>query len=143
MDRIDVVFYYMTDDQRSRLLVSSGSPSNPSLNDEIKDIIDVVAPVDSVTGNRENPITKLLSGSVTMVEKERILSMLQEIPVTSRNDVSDEDLAALLPSRYHNTLTDWDFVGMKYQEFMQGVQDAPPVDAPPVDVPPVDSGSSD
>ena len=128
MDRIEVVFSYMTDDQRVKLLAIPSKPSNPCLNHEIREIIDVVAPIDAVTGNRENPITKLLSGSVTLAEKERIMSMLQEIPVTSRNDVSDEDLAALLPSRYHNTLTDWDFVGMKYQEFMDGVNHAEPVE---------------
>lgn len=131
MDRIEVVFSYLTDDQRDKLLVIPAKPSNPCLNHEIREIIDVVAPIDAVTGNRENPITKLLSGSVTLAEKERIMSMLQEIPAISRNDVSDEDLAALLPSRYHNTLTDWDFVGMKYQEFMDGVNQADPVDPSP------------
>lgn len=138
MDRIDIIFSYMSDEQRARLVEPSGVPNNPCLNHEIKEIIDVVAPIDAVTGNRENPITKLLSGSVTLAEKERIMSMLQEIPATSRNDVSDDDLAALLPSRYHNTLTDWDFVGMKYQEFMDGVANAAPVDppvAPPADPP--------
>lgn len=103
-------------------------PSLPSLNSEISEIIDVVAPVDAVTGNRENPITKLLSGSITLLEKERILSMMQQIPSSSRNDMSDDDLVALLPSRYHNTLTDFDFVGMKYQEFIDGVNAAESVD---------------
>lgn len=131
MDRIEVIFSYMSDDQRDKLLAIPAKPSNPCLNHEIREIIDVVAPIDAVTGNRENPITKLLSGSVTLAEKERIMSMLQEIPATSRNDVSDEDLAALLPSRYHNTLTDWDFVGMKYQEFMDGVNQAQPVEHAP------------
>lgn len=103
-------------------------PALPSLNSEISEIIDVVAPVDAVTGNRENPITKLLSGSITLLEKERILSMMQQIPSSSRNDMSDDDLVALLPSRYHNTLTDFDFVGMKYQEFIDGVNAAESVD---------------
>ena len=103
-------------------------PALPSLNSEISEIIDVVAPVDAVTGNRENPITKLLSGSITLLEKERILYMMQQIPSSSRNDMSDDDLVALLPSRYHNTLTDFDFVGMKYQEFIDGVNAAESVD---------------
>ena len=72
-----------------------------------------------------------------MLEKERILSTLQQIPSSSRNDMSDEDLVALLPSRYHNTLTDYDFVGMKYKEFIDGVNDAQPVDNP-IDVSPAE-----
>lgn len=118
----------MSDRDKSDLLSLPGTPNNPELNMEIKEVIDVISPVDAVTGNRENPITKLLSGSVSLLEKERILSTLQEIPSSSRNDMSDEDLVALLPSRYHNTLTDFDFVGMKYQEFIDGVNASQPVD---------------
>lgn len=133
MYNIDIVFDYMSDQDKSDLLFVPGVPTNPELNSEIKEVIDVIAPVDAVTGNRENPITKLLSGSVSLLEKERILATLQQIPSSSRNDMSDEDLAALLPSRYHNTLTDFDFVGMKYQEFIDGVNAAQPIDNTPVD----------
>ena len=118
----------MSDRDKSDLLFVPGTPNNPELNSEIKEVLDVISPVDAVTGNREHPITKLLSGSVSMLEKERILSTLQQIPTSSRNDMSDEDLVALLPSRYHNTLTDFDFVGMKYQEFIDGVNASQPVD---------------
>lgn len=118
----------MSDRDKSDLLFVPSTPNNPELNSEIKEVIDVISPVDAVTGNRENPITKLLSGSVSFLEKERILATLQQIPSSSRNDMSDEDLVALLPSRYHNTLTDYDFVGMKYKEFIDGVNDAQPVD---------------
>ncbi len=128
MYNLDIVFHYMSDQDKSDLLFVPGTPNNPELNSEIKEVIDVISPVDAVTGNRENPITKLLSGSVSMLEKERILATLQQIPTSSRNDMSDEDLVALLPSRYHNTLTDFDFVGMKYQEFIDGVNASQPVD---------------
>ena len=128
MNKLDIVFSYLSDRDKSDLLSLPGTPNNPELNTEIKEVIDVISPVDAVTGNRENPITKLLSGSVSLLEKERILSTLQEIPSSSRNDMSDEDLVALLPSRYHNTLTDFDFVGMKYQEFIEGVNASQPVD---------------
>ena len=128
MNNLDLVFSYLSDRDKSDLLSLPGTPNNPELNTEIKEVIDVISPVDAVTGNRENPITKLLSGSVSLLEKERILSTLQEIPSSSRNDMSDEDLVALLPSRYHNTLTDFDFVGMKYQEFIDGVNASQPVD---------------
>ena len=128
MNNLDIVFSYMSDRDKSDLLSLPGTPDNPELNTEIKEVIDVISPVDAFTGNRENPITKLLSGSVSLLEKERILSTLQEIPSSSRNDMSDEDLVALLPSRYHNTLTDFDFVGMKYQEFIDGVNASQPVD---------------
>ena len=128
MYNLDIVFHYMSDRDKSDLLFVPSTPNNPELNSEIKEVIDVISPVDAVTGNRENPITKLLSGSVSFLEKERILATLQQIPSSSRNDMSDEDLVALLPSRYHNTLTDYDFVGMKYKEFIDGVNDAQPVD---------------
>ena len=137
MSILNIVFGYMSERDKSDLLFVPGSPNNPELNSEIKEVIDVISPVDAVTGNRENPITKLLSGSVSMLEKERILSTLQQIPSSSRNDMSDEDLVALLPSRYHNTLTDYDFVGMKYKEFIDGVNDAQPVDNP-IDVSPAE-----
>lgn len=128
MSYLDIVFGYMSDRDKADLLFVPGTPINPELNSEIKEVIDVIAPVDAVTGNRENPITKLLSGSVSLLEKERILSTLQQIPSSSRNDMSDEDLVALLPSRYHNTLTDFDFVGMKYQDFIDGVNASQPAD---------------
>lgn len=127
------VFPHYSKEVLESLDVSVVRPELPSLNSEISEIIDVIAPVDAVTGNRENPVTKLLSGSISVLEKERILSMMQKIPSSSRNDMSDEDLVALLPSRYHNTLTDFDFVGMKYQEFIDGVNAAQPVDNSPVD----------
>ena len=104
------VFPHYSKEVLESLDISVVRPELPSLNSEISEIIDVIAPVDAVTGNRENPVTKLLSGSI-----------------------SDEDLAALLPSRYHNTLTDFDFVGMKYQEFIDGVNAAQPVDNTPID----------
>lgn len=128
MSYLDIVFGYMSDRDKADLLFVPGTPNNLELNSEIKEVIDVIAPVDAVTGNRDNPITKLLSGSVSLLEKERILSTLQQIPSSSRNDMSDEDLVALLPSRYHNTLTDFDFVGMKYQDFIDGVNASQPAD---------------
>ena len=128
MDKYIVIFGYMSDSDIVDLKKVAGRPSLPELNSEIKEIIDVVAPVDALTGNIENPVTKLLSGSVSVLEKERILAYMQKIPSTGRNDVSDEDLAAVLPSRYHSTLTDMDFVGMKIGEFIDGVNAAQHVD---------------
>ena len=128
MDKYIVIFGYMSDSDIVDLKKVAGRPSLPELNSEIKEIIDVVAPVDALTGNIENPVTKLLSGSVSVLEKERILAYMQKVPSTGRNDVSDEDLAAVLPSRYHSTLTDMDFVGMKIGEFIDGVNAAQPVD---------------
>ena len=130
MDKFAIMFGYMSDSDIADLKKVAGRPTLPELNSEIKEIIDVVAPVDAVTGNIENPVTKLLSGSVSVLEKERILSYMQKIPSTGRNDVSDADLAAILPSRYHSTLTDMDFVGMKIGEFIDGVNAAQTVDTP-------------
>lgn len=137
MDKYVIMFGYMSDADIADLKKTAGCPTLPELNSEIKEIIDVIAPVDAVTGNIENPVTKLLSGSVSLLEKERILSYMTKIPSSGRNDVSDEDLAAVLPSRYHSTLTDMDFVGMKIGEFIDGVNAAKPVDTPP------DAGSTE
>ena len=128
MDKFAIFFGYMSDSDIVDLKKVAGRPTLPELNSEIKEIIDVVAPVDALTGNIENPVTKLLSGSVSLLEKERILAYMQKIPSTGRNDVSDADLAAILPSRYHSTLTDMDFVGMKIGEFIDSVNAAQTVD---------------
>lgn len=67
-------------------------------------------PVDPVTGNPDNMVDKLLSPDVSSMEKERILSFMQKMPASKRNNLSDQELMDMLPSRYNSTLTDIDKV---------------------------------
>lgn len=55
-------------------------------------------------------VDKLISPGVSDLEKQRILSFMQKMPKSKRNNLSDDDLIAMLPSRYNSTLTDLDKV---------------------------------
>ena len=78
--------------------------------EDINKLADVLFPVDPTTGNPDNMVDKLISPNVSAMEKERILSFMQKIPASKRNNLSDKELMDMLPSRYNNTLTDIDKV---------------------------------
>lgn len=68
--------------------------------------LDVLAPVDPVTGNRPNILNKIVDETVDPLEKQRLMGSLQRIPSSSHARMSDADLIATTPSRYNQTLTD-------------------------------------
>ena len=91
-------------------------PPLPDFSMEINDVIDTLYPIDAVTGNRSSDITRLLMPGITAMEKDRILASLQKMPTSKRNNLSDEDLINMLPSRYNSTLVDLDKVRDFYEE---------------------------
>lgn len=107
---IDVYLPNLTQEQKSVALQVYEKPNNPSLCEEINKLGDVLFPVDPVTGNPDNMVDKLISPSVNPMEKERILSFMQKMPASKRNNLSDQELMNMLPSRYNTTLTDIDKV---------------------------------
>lgn len=107
---IDVFFPNFSQEQKTVALQVSELPQNPSLCEDINKLADVLFPVDPVTGNPDNMVDKLISPNVSSMEKERILSFMQKIPASKRNNLSDKELMDMLPSRYNNTLTDIDKV---------------------------------
>lgn len=100
----------LTQQQKSVALHVTELPNNPSLCEDINKLADVLFPVDPVTGNPDNMVDKLISPNVSAMEKERILSFMQKIPASKRNNLSDQELMDMLPSRYNSTLTDIDKV---------------------------------
>lgn len=101
----------MTEEQYNAQLVSvSRNEDLPKLNAEIESIIDSVAPISEVTGNRVNDVDRLLDPNVSPMEKEAVLSRMQRVPMESRKNVPDKDLIRTVPSRYNSTLTDVDKV---------------------------------
>lgn len=107
---IDVFMPNLSQEQKLVALSVPQPPQNPSLCEEINKIADVIFPVDPVTGNPDNMVDKLLSPNVNSMEKERILSFMQKMPASKRNNLSDKELMNMLPSRYNSTLTDIDKV---------------------------------
>lgn len=107
---IDVFMPNLSQEQKSVALQVSAKPNNPSLCDDINKLADVLFPVDPVTGNPDNMVDKLISPNVSSMEKERILSFMQKMPASKRNNLSDKELMDMLPSRYNSTLTDIDKV---------------------------------
>lgn len=107
---VDVFFPYFTDSQKVVCVAQSQKPNNPSLCDEINKLSTSLFPVNPVTGNPDNMIDKLITPGVSELEKQRILSFMQKMPSSKRNNLSDEDLVSMLPSRYNSTLTDLDKV---------------------------------
>lgn len=107
---VDVFFPHFTDSQKVVCVAQSQKPNNPSLCDEINKLSTSLFPVNPVTGNPDNMIDKLITPGVSELEKQRILSFMQKMPSSKRNNLSDDDLIAMLPSRYNSTLTDLDKV---------------------------------
>lgn len=107
---IDVFMPNLSQEQKIVALQVPEPPQNASLCEEINKIADAVFPVDPVTGNPDNMVDKLISPNVSSMEKERILSFMQKMPASKRNNLSDQELMDMLPSRYNSTLTDIDKV---------------------------------
>lgn len=117
---MEVVNFYMShlDDKQIKAASIVYPPNDelPILNKEISELADVLFPIDPTTGMPENPVTKLLSPFISPLEKERIMATLQPMPASKRNNLSDDDLISMLPSRYNSTLVDMDAVRDWYQE---------------------------
>ena len=107
---IDVFMPNLSQEQKTVVLQVPALPDNPSLCEEINKIADAIFPIDPVTGNPDNMVDKLISPNVSSMEKERILSFMQKMPASKRNNLSDQELMYMLPSRYNSTLTDIDKV---------------------------------
>lgn len=107
---VDIFFPHLTDSQKVVCVAQSQKPNNPSLCEEINKLSTSLFPVNPVTGNPDNMIDKLISPGVSDLEKQRILSFMTKMPKSKRNNLSDDDLIAMLPSRYNSTLTDLDKV---------------------------------
>ena len=103
-------------EQSQKVFVASNDNSVAVLNSEISEIIDVVAPLNPLTGTRDNDVSMLLSQNISAIEKQAILSRMQQIPAAKRHDLSDEDLLDMLPSRYNSTLTDVDNVRSWFEQ---------------------------
>lgn len=112
---IDVFMPNLTQEQKSVALRVPQLPQNPSLSEDINKLSDVLFSVDPVTGNPDNMVDKLLSPDVSSMEKERILSFMQKMPASKRNNLSDQELMDMLPSRYNSTLTDIDKVRVFFE----------------------------
>lgn len=107
---IDVFMPNLSQEQKSVALQVYEKSKNPSLCEDINKLGDVLFPIDPVTGNPDNMVDKLISPNVNPMEKERILSFMQKMPASKRNNLSDKELMNMLPSRYNSTLTDIDKV---------------------------------
>lgn len=107
---IDVFMPNLTKEQKDVALQVPDKPKNLSLCEDINKLGDVLFPIDPVTGNPDNMVDKLISPNVNPMEKERILSFMQKMPASKRNNLSDKELMDMLPSRYNSTLTDIDKV---------------------------------
>lgn len=107
---VDIYFPNLSDQQKVISVDIPPQPNNPSLSNDINKLSDSLFPVNPVTGNPDNMIDKLITPGVSELEKQRILSFMQKMPSSKRNNLSDEDLMQMLPSRYNSTLTDLDKV---------------------------------
>ncbi len=113
--------------------------SRPPLNAQCEIECDVLAPVDEVTGHRQNPITKIMDPMTNPLERDRLASSLQRVPTSPRNRLSDDDLMSTLPSRYNQTLTD----NEAFANHLVGVIDSDKPGTVVTDEPVPDPGNSD
>lgn len=116
MDSSRFFLHYLNDIEYTLSQVEALESNQPVLNSEIQEIIDIVAPVNPITGIRENDVSMLLSQNISSIEKQAILSRMQQVPPSQRHNLSDEDLLDMLPSRYNSTLVDADAVRQYFEE---------------------------
>lgn len=129
MDILNVYFSHFSDVQlQQALAVSSPNEDLPVLNTEIMSLSDVYFTIDPVTDNIENPVNKLLSSTLSPLERDKIMAFLQPLPRSKRHNLSDEDLVNMLPSRYNTTLTDMDAVRDFFENNILNEVDAQDVD---------------
>lgn len=129
MDILNVYFSHFSDEQlQQAVAVSSPNEDLPALNTEIMSLSDVYFTIDPVTDNIENPVNKLLSSTLSPLERDKIMAFLQPLPRSKRHNLSDEDLVNMLPSRYNSTLTDMDAVRDFFENNILNEVDAQDVD---------------
>lgn len=78
----------------------------PALNAKANEECDVLCPYDDVLKGRPNLISKVMDPNINPLERERLMASLQRLPASKRNNLSDEELVMMLPSRYNQTMTD-------------------------------------
>lgn len=124
MDTSRFFLTHLNDDEFGLTQEKAVDTMQPVLNSEIQEIIDIVAPVNPITGIRENDVSMLLSQGISSIEKQAILSRMQQIPPSQRHDLSDDELLDMLPSRYNSTLVDADAVRQYFEENILPVPDS-------------------
>jgi len=124
MDTSRFFLTHLNDGEFDLTQVKAVDSMQPILNSDIQEIIDVVAPVNPLTGTRENDVSMLLSQNISSIEKQAILARMQQIPPSERHNLSDEDLLDMLPSRYNSTLVDVDAVRQYFEDNILPVSDS-------------------
>lgn len=110
MSNLNIFFPYMSsEDIKAMEVKTEPNRDLPSLNREIEEVVDTLFPIDPLTGNPTSAVTKLLSPTVSALEKEKYAKMMEAIPTDNGNRGLDDDtLMATLPSRRNMTMTDND-----------------------------------
>lgn len=124
MDTSRFFLTHLNDDEFGLSQEKAVDTKQPVLNSEIQEIIDIVAPVNPITGTRENDVSMLLSQNISSIEKQAILTRMQQIPPAQRHNLSDDELLEMLPSRYNSTLVDADAVRQYFEENILPVSDS-------------------
>ena len=112
-------------------------PTDSVLGDE-SHLYDTLCPINPLTGHRDSMLSRLFSGNVSDTEKQLILSQLATLKgVNSPRDLSDEDLIALIPSRYMSDPVEMeryravvDELRNSVEEPIEPVEPTPPTPAP-------------
>lgn len=124
-DKIIEVYFPRFEDKSSlKKAVNLKNDSNAILNKECIDHADTLFPINPLTGDIDSDISRLLSNSISPLEKERIMANLIKMPSSKRKNLSDDELIQMLPSRRNSTLTDIDAVRDYFEsEFLSKIQD--------------------
>lgn len=121
------IFPDFTEDQFEVLTaVTSPNEENVDFSLDAQQECDVLVPVDETTGNRPNILNKIVDESLNPLERDRLASTLQRMPVSRHGKMSDRDLIDTTPSRYNQTLTD----NEKFAGHLSGLVDEDVSDKP-------------
>lgn len=102
-------------------------------------IIEQLCPINPVTGFRDNDLVRLFSEDVSKQEKDLILSNLSvHFGKGTPKDLSDEEIMALIPSRYAGDAVEMAKYKSLVDELIKDYEDRilsieEPTDAPPVE----------
>lgn len=118
---VDVYMPHLSDSEKE-VVLDTTSYYDDSQRKDLRvfdeDTLDGICPKDPVTGLRLDAVTALLRPGMSSLEKDKFAAMLQEVPASKRTNLSDDELMAMLPSRYNSTLTDIDKVRDFYKAYV-------------------------
>lgn len=81
-----------------------------NLSEDIQKTLDIIDPINPVTGHRDGLIDRYMNQNLSQAERDAVAAYLKDMGKGAIRNLSDKELMEALPSRYLNSLVDFDRV---------------------------------